>query len=251
MHRNRTRLKSAALVAAGLVPAAGLLVGASSTDLAGPSPARLSTPADVSNVAYELPKTQDEKAKPKPAVKPIVATFQAVPASVKSGAVPKINFEAYQAAAAKIAKDEPRCGIDWRLIAGIGKVESHHANFGDADKTGELRTPIYGPTLNGTLAGNQVINDTDGGKLDGDPVYDRAVGPMQFLPSTWNHYAGDGNGDGKSDPQNLFDAALTTAKYLCDEGLNLRTVADQTTAVLRYNNSMEYVSNVLGFARSY
>ncbi|MBM7368943.1 lytic transglycosylase domain-containing protein [Gordonia hydrophobica] len=244
MHPHRTRLKSAALVAAGLIPAAAVLAGASSpSNLADPAPAH------VDNVAYEIPRSA-----PKPApdqVKPVVATFQATPASVKSGAVPKINFEAYQAAADTMAKKQPRCGIDWRLIAGIGKVESHHANFGDADKKGELRTPIYGPTLNGTLAGNRVINDTDGGKLDGDPVYDRAVGPMQFLPSTWNHYAGDGNGDGKSDPQNLFDAALTTAKYLCDDNLDLRTDAGRTDAVLRYNNSMEYVSNVLGFARGY
>ena len=249
MQRNRTRLKSAAFAAAGLLPAAGLLVGASSTDLADAGPAHATAPAEVSNVAYEIPKTTEKKADRE--VKPLITTFRVIPASVKSGAVPKINFEAYRTAADKIAKDQPRCGIDWRLIAGIGRVESHHANSGDADKNGRLRTPIFGPTLNGTLAGNQVINDTDGGKLDGDPVYDRAVGPMQFLPATWNHYAGDGNGDGKADPQNIFDAALTTAKYLCDEGLNLRTDADRTTAVLRYNNSMEYVSNVLGFARGY
>ncbi len=74
---------------------------------------------------------------------------------------------------------------------------------------------------------------------------------MQFLPSTWKAYAADGNGDGKSDPQNIFDAALTTARYLCDDNLDLRNPASLTTAILRYNNSMEYVNNVLGFARSY
>lgn len=244
MHPHRLRRQSAVLVAVGLIPAAGVLAAASS-----PDGTAVAAPAPVANVAYEIPVT-----KPKPApktVKPVVASFEATPVSVKSGAVPKINFEAYRAAASTMAKEQPRCGIDWRLIAGIGKVESHHANAGDADRRGKLRTPIFGPTLDGTLAGNQVVHDTDGGKLDGDPVYDRAVGPMQFLPATWNHYAGDGNGDGKADPQNVFDAALTTAKYLCDGKLDLRTAAGRTTAILRYNNSMEYVASVLDFARGY
>jgi membrane-bound lytic murein transglycosylase B len=74
---------------------------------------------------------------------------------------------------------------------------------------------------------------------------------MQFLPETWKHYAEDGNGDGVADPQNLFDAALTTGRYLCDGNLDLRDPAQQVTAVLRYNNSMEYVSNVRGWAQGY
>ena len=56
---------------------------------------------------------------------------------------------------------------------------------------------------------------------------------------------------GKADPQNIFDAALTTARYLCDGNLDLRNDASRVTAILRYNNSMTYVDNVLGFARSY
>lgn len=247
MHPSRLRPKSVALVAAGLIPAAGVLVGASSPEV----PQVVAAPP-VSNAAHELPQpaaapapTAEEK------VTPIVAKFRMVPASVKSGAVPKINFQAYRAAAASMAKSAPRCGIDWRLIAGIGRVESHHANSGDADASGELRKPIFGPTLDGTLDGNRVITDTDRGALDDDPTHDRAVGPMQFLPETWEHYAADGNDDGKSDPQNLYDAALTTAKYLCDGGLDLRKETDQTTAVLRYNNSTAYVADVLGFARRY
>ncbi|MGC4935060.1 lytic transglycosylase domain-containing protein [Gordonia sp. DT30] len=186
-----------------------------------------------------------------PTVAPVRADTAPLPASVTDGAVPSINYRAYKAAADNIARTQPACGIDWRLIAGIGNVESHHANNGDADSSGRLRDPIFGPTLDGSLAGNEVITDTDGGAIDGDPVHDRAVGPMQFIPATWKKYGADGNGDGVIDPQNVFDAALTTAHYLCDGGLNLRDVAGQTTAVLRYNNSMTYVSDVLGFAHGY
>lgn len=42
-------------------------------------------------------------------------------------------------------------------------------------------------------------------------VYARALGPMQFLPGTWSRYAADGDGDGKADVQNVFDASLAAA----------------------------------------
>ena len=73
---------------------------------------------------------------------------------------------------------------------------------------GTTVTPILGPVLDGRLAGNEVIRDTDKGAIDGDPTHDRAVGPMQFIPATWAGYASDGNGDGIKDPNNVFDAAL-------------------------------------------
>ncbi|WP_338836579.1 lytic transglycosylase domain-containing protein [Gordonia polyisoprenivorans] len=223
---------------------------ASPTTAAAPEPATLSHPAPArSNTPTSLPTRPARDL----TVAPVRATPPPppMPVSVTDGQVPAINYRAYKQAADTIARTEPVCGIDWKLIAGIGKVESHHADNGDADPSGRLKTPIYGPTLDGSLAGNQVITDTDGGAIDGDPVHDRAVGPMQFIPQTWKKYAADGNGDGIADPQNIYDAALTTARYLCDGGLNLRDIAGQTAAVLRYNNSMTYVDNVLGFARSY
>jgi hypothetical protein len=74
---------------------------------------------------------------------------------------------------------------------------------------------------------------------------------MQFLPGTWSRYASDGDGDGRADPQNLFDASLSAARYLCSGGLNLRNQAQVFTAILRYNNSMPYAQNVLGWAAAY
>jgi hypothetical protein len=72
---------------------------------------------------------------------------------------------------------------------------------------------------------------------------------MQFLPGTWARYASDG--DGVADPQNLYDSTLAAARYLCSGGLNLRDQSQVMAAILRYNNSMPYARNVLGWAAAY
>lgn len=252
MHPHRPLRKTVVLAMAGVAPVAALLTGAAA------STAEQAAAPAVVQAAHVQPQPEPAQA-PAPTtqvqVRKVALTRPVapprVPASVSKGLVPRVNFDAYRSAEASMAKSTPRCHIDWKLIAGIGRVESHHANLGDTFRNGKLRTPIYGPTLDGSLAGNRVVSDTDGGRLDGDSTYDRAVGPMQFLPSTWEHYAADGNGDGKKDPQNLFDAALTTARYLCEDRVDMRKTGDRVTAILRYNNSMEYVDDVLGFARSY
>ncbi|MBN0972511.1 lytic transglycosylase domain-containing protein [Gordonia hongkongensis] len=245
--RSRTPLWATALLPVGVLAGAATAGAELSGNTLAP------TPVSAPQVTSEAPTTPPSVT---PAVKahPLAPTPPPPPvrpASVTTGAVPVTNYDAYEAAAKSVTSTHPRCGIDWKVIAGIGRVESHHADQGNVNPDGVLRSAIFGPRLDGSLAGNQVIGDTDGGELDGDPVYDRAVGPMQFLPSTWKMYAADGNGDGKSDPQNIFDAALTTANYLCDDDLDLRDSSSLVTAVLRYNNSMEYVNKVLGFAREY
>jgi hypothetical protein len=82
-------------------------------------------------------------------------------------------------------------------------------------------------------------------------MYARAMGPMQFLPGTWSRYASDGDGDGKADVQNLYDSTLAAARYLCSGGLNLRDPSQVMAAILRYNNSVAYARNVLGWAAAY
>ena len=162
--------------------------------------------------------------------------------------IPTIALSAYRNAERMMAVADPGCGISWNLLAGIGRIESMHANGGAADVHGTAVRPIYGPALDGTLPGNEVIVQSSGG---GTITYARAIGPMQFLPGTWARYASDGDGDGIADPQNLYDATLAAAKYLCTGGLNLRDQSQVMAAILRYNNSMPYAQNVLGWAAAY
>lgn len=82
-------------------------------------------------------------------------------------------------------------------------------------------------------------------------MWDRAVGPTQFIPGTWRGYASDGNGDGKSDPNNIFDAALATGRYLCSGGFDLGNPDQLRGAIYRYNNSDTYVNTVVLWADAY
>jgi membrane-bound lytic murein transglycosylase B len=162
--------------------------------------------------------------------------------------IPSMALAAYRNAEQKMATSDPGCGISWNLLAGIGRIESGHANGGVTDARGTAVRPIYGPALDGTLPGNEVIVQSGAG---GQVSYARAMGPMQFLPGTWARYASDGDGDGIADPQNLYDSTLAAARYLCSGGLNLRDQSQVMAAILRYNNSMSYARNVLGWAAAY
>jgi membrane-bound lytic murein transglycosylase B len=162
--------------------------------------------------------------------------------------IPAIALSAYRDAEQMMAVSNPGCGISWNLLGAIGRIESMHANGGATDARGTAIRPIYGPTLDGMLPGNEVIVQSSVG---GQVTYARAMGPMQFLPGTWARYASDGDGDGVADPQNLYDSTLAAARYLCSGGLNLRDPAQVMSAILRYNNSMPYARNVLGWAAAY
>ena len=162
--------------------------------------------------------------------------------------IPAIALSAYRNAERMMASAYPGCGVSWNLLAGIGRIESVHANGGATDAQGNPVQGIFGPSLDGTLAGNEVIvQSVQAGRV----TYARAMGPMQFLPGTWARYASDANGDGKADIQNLYDASLGAARYLCSGNLNLRDRSQVLSAILRYNNSMAYAQNVLGWAAAY
>ncbi|MFJ7212305.1 lytic transglycosylase domain-containing protein [Amycolatopsis sp. NPDC098790] len=164
--------------------------------------------------------------------------------------IPATALAAYKNAADILGRELPACHIDWALIASIGRIESNHARGGYVDSAGTTREPILGPQLNGQ-GGFAAIPDTDQGLLDTDPVWDRAVGPTQFIPATWKGYASDGNGDGKSDPNNIFDAALATGRYLCSGGFDLSNPDQLRGAIYRYNNSDTYVNTVILWAEAY
>ncbi|HEV7975084.1 lytic transglycosylase domain-containing protein [Amycolatopsis sp.] len=164
--------------------------------------------------------------------------------------IPVTALAAYKNAADILAGEQPGCHIDWALIASIGRIESNHARGGYVDAAGNTLEPILGPVLNG--AGPfAAIPDTDHGRYDGDTVWDRAVGPTQFIPGTWNGYASDGNGDGESNPNNIFDAALGTGRYLCSGGLDVTSPDQLRTAIFRYNHSDTYVNTVILWAEAY
>jgi len=163
-----------------------------------------------------------------------------------AGGVPTTAMAAYSRAA-----ELADCGISWTLIAAIGRVESNHGRFAGAvlSTDGLSTPPIIGIPLTGN--GTARILDSDGGRFDGDTVHDRAVGPMQFIPTTWALHGADGNGDGRRDPFNINDAALATGNYLCAAGGDLTSGAGRARAVFAYNHSDEYVATVLGLAATY
>jgi membrane-bound lytic murein transglycosylase B len=186
--------------------------------------------------------------------KPVQMVLSGAPVikTLGESGIPEVAVRAYKQAEARLAASDPGCGVPWTLLAAIGRVESNHGRFGGAQlrDDGSATRRIRGIPLDGR-PNVAVIRDSDNGALDGDTVYDRAVGPMQFIPSTWRSVNADGNGDGVGDPNNMFDAALGAAQYLCTGTSNLRNPAGAAQAVRRYNNADSYVRVVLELARMY
>ena len=166
--------------------------------------------------------------------------------------IPVVALEAYQAAERRLADEDPGCGLSWSLLAAIGRIESNHGRFAGSTllRDGRSDPPILGIPLDGR-PGVARIGDTDGGRYDGDTTFDRAVGPMQFIPGTWALFAVDGDSDGRADPFDIDDVALAAGRYLCEAGGDLRTEVGRRNAVYSYNRSDEYVRLVLDLSEEY
>ncbi|MEV4677831.1 MULTISPECIES: lytic transglycosylase domain-containing protein [Actinomadura] len=104
-------------------------------------------------------------------------------------------------------------GLSWTVLAAIGQVESDHGRNAGRSSAG-------------------------------------ALGPMQFMPATWKAYGVDGDGDGKADIMNPYDAIPGAAKYLCANGAG-RGGKQLYRAVWHYNHADWYVQKVLNLARAY
>jgi hypothetical protein len=104
-------------------------------------------------------------------------------------------------------------GLSWTVLAAIGQIESAHGRNAGRSSAG-------------------------------------ALGPMQFMPATWRAYGVDGDGDGKADIMNPYDAVPGAAKYLCANGAG-RGGRSLYNAVFRYNHADWYVRNVLDLAGAY
>lgn len=131
------------------------------------------------------------------------------------------------------AQLEAPCKIGWTTLAGIGWIESQHGTLGGRtlESTGYSSRAIVGPQLSGGL--------------------DHAYGPMQFIPDTWSRYSSDGDGDGQADMNDIFDASLAAARYLCADGYDLSTADGWAQAIFSYNHSQDYVNSVYAAADAY
>ncbi len=215
-----------------------------------PGPA---APSSAPPSAPAAPPTVTPSIAPTAAAAPATTTAaRVVPSELTASGIPDAALKAYRRAQVSAARWYPGCHLSWTLLAAIGRVESNHGRFAGAvlSRDGRSRPAIIGLRLDGSGA-TSVVPDSDHGRLDGDPQFDRAVGAMQFLPATWRGVAVDGDGDGLGDPQDINDAAVSAAVYLCAYSGNLATPAGRGAAVFRYNHSNDYVALVLGVADAY
>ncbi|PJJ64991.1 lytic transglycosylase domain-containing protein [Compostimonas suwonensis] len=165
--------------------------------------------------------------------------------------IPERALAAYAGAA--IAKDaeRPDCRLGWNTLAGMGYVESRHgsAQGSSIAADGTVSPTIYGEALDGDDV--EHIPDSDAGAFDGDAEFDRAVGPFQFIPESWANWQIDASGDGVADVDNIDDAALAAANYLCRASDDLGTEAGWTLGIASYNSSQLYLDRVAEAASGY
>ena len=145
-----------------------------------------------------------------------------------SGAVPDaeqgIRPELVDAYTLAVALAPTECHLSLSLLAAIGQVESGNLAGQRIDAQHRVVPGVLGPVLNGSEYA--AIPDTDNGRWDGHRTWDRALGPLQLLPASWRVAGMDADGDGRRDPQNVYDAAGAAMVYLCDGGRDLGTRRD-------------------------
>ncbi|MEX3504900.1 lytic transglycosylase domain-containing protein [Corynebacterium sp. LK2510] len=218
-----------------------------------PGPSRQPVPTGLPPAAAQAPPLIDVHAPGRTANN--LAEW-AAPIAEQTGIDPQA-VRAYGNAALIAAESWPACNLAWNTLAGIGWVETRHGTYSGRtfdparlDDNGFATPPIIGPALDGSGSFAR-ITDTDGGALDEDTEFDRAVGPMQFIPSSWRIFGRDADGDGRANPQQIDDAALSAANLLCANGRDLSTEQGWREAVLSYNRSNDYVVSVRDAAANY
>ena len=135
-------------------------------------------------------------------------------------------------------------------------MESHHGTYRGATiaPNGDVTPPIRGVRLDGTGGTLRIVDSGEGfidSASDEESGFARAMGPMQFIPETWRLYGVDANNDGIVSPDNIDDAALSAAGYLCWRGKDLSTPRGWISALRAYNNSGIYARAVRDWATAY
>lgn len=173
--------------------------------------------------------------------------------AAKTG-IPVPALRAYADAELLLAAEQPGCHLGWNTLAGIGWIESQHGTMGGRTLRWDgysIPTTILGPALDGTGKMAAIHSTPMSAQWHGDAVWEHAVGPLQFLPSTWDRWGADGDGNGVADPRDIDDAALTAGRYLCADGHDLATDSGWSAAVHSYNHDDQYVANVAATANTY
>jgi len=165
--------------------------------------------------------------------------------------IPERALAAYAGVAIRKAAEMPACGLSWNTLAAIGATESGHGRHDGSElrADGTAIPPIYGIALVG--GETDTIPDSDGGAIDGDAEWDRAVGPMQLIPQTWRNWHVDGNGDGVEDPQNIDDATTATANYLCRASGDMATAMGWSAGITAYNSDPAYIVKIAAAGSAY
>jgi hypothetical protein len=237
-----------AAFATALVIVAGLGYVASQTLLARPEIVvatqrqHVNAPSPETRLARQ-PDAPDEPTAPT-RVDPAWVTEMAAKAGIPEPAV-----RAY--ANAQLAEPDG-CKVGWTTLAGIGWVESQHGTIGGRtlEADGRSSTPVLGPALDGKKFA-AIRATPESTQWHGDPTWDHAVGPLQFIPSTWETWGSDGDGDGVADPNDIDDAAYAAARYLCADGHDLASGSGWADAIFSYNHDQSYVDSVYAAATSY
>lgn len=264
-HRSSGRFVLHALVLAavltGAAAAGAVVVPRTAPTAAGQSAdGTATTPGNQESANPATPIENGAPATPDPSPDQLAPGATGRPADALSGwaievsakvAVPTTALEAYGYAELVTATTQPACKLSWTTLAGIGKIESDHGRArATLSPDGKSLPPIIGAPLDG-LGGRDRIADTDAGRLDNDPTWDHAVGPMQFIPATWQLYAIDADRDGVADPNDLDDATLAAARYLCAGGRDLSVPSGWWAAIESYNAVRVYTEDVFRAANDY